>query len=112
MKRILEKLLVVSLMFIATLSIAMSNTTSLTYADDTSSKNSPNPISNCTPFLGMKPWNCGLEEWKEEVAEDGSVRSTIKSNNYQIIENIAEDGVTIVGYVALGYRETGKDRTT
>ena len=88
MKKILGKIIVACLMLVATLSLTTSLTANSAFADD---KNVECPNT----FLGMKPWDCGLKSW--------DIEGNIKDNIFKIIENIGEDGVTIVGYVALGF---------
>ena len=89
MKKILEKIVVACLMLVAAFSLITSFTTNQAYAAAPTYK-------PCTyTFLGMKSWDCNLEDWNQE--------DNIKKNIRQIIENIGEDAVTIVGYVALGF---------
>lgn len=88
MKKILEKIVVACLMLVAAFSLTTSLTTNSAFADDQNTE-CPNT------FLGMKPWDCGLKSW--------DIEGNIKKNIFKIIENIGEDGVTIVGYVALGF---------
>ena len=92
MKKILSKLFVAVLMLVATLSITTSLSTSQTYATN---QGPQTQSGNCTQFLGMNSWNCGLKDW--------NVEGNIKENIQKIILNIGDAGVTIVGYVALGF---------
>ena len=93
MKKILSKVFVACLMIIATLTLTTSLTTSSTHATDNNANNTD--TSTCNYFLGMVSWDCDLDTWNEE--------GHIKENIYQIIVNIGEDGITIAGYVALGF---------
>ena len=89
MKKLLGKLVVACLMIVATFTLITSLTTSQTYATNAQ------PTSNCNTFLGMNSWDCGLDDWNTE--------SNIKTNIEKIIMNVGDAGVTIVGYVALGF---------
>ena len=93
MKKILGKIIVACLMLVAAFSLTASLTINQTYATDSQTPTSNE--QNCRYFLGMKSWDCGVEKWDEE--------KYIKDNIRKIIENVGEDGVTIVGYVALGF---------
>lgn len=89
MKKILEKIVVACLMLVAAFSLITPLTANQAYADAPTYK-------PCTyTFLGMKSWDCDLKSW--------DIEDNIKGNIRQIIMNIGEDGVTIVGYVALGF---------
>ena len=89
MKKILEKIVVACLMLVAAFSLITPLTANQAYADAPTYK-------PCTyTFLGMKSWDCDLKSW--------DIEGNIKKNIFKIIENIGEDGVTIVGYVALGF---------
>lgn len=89
MKKILEKIVVACLMLVAAFSLITPLTINQAYADAPTYK-------PCTyTFLGMKSWDCDLKSW--------DIEGNIKKNIFKIIENIGEDGVTIVGYVALGF---------
>ena len=89
MKKIIEKLVVACLMIVAAFTLITSLTTNQTYAVNSQ------PAGNCNTFLGMNSWNCGLGDW--------NVESNIKTNIEKIIMNVGDAGVTIVGYVALGF---------
>ena len=93
MKKILSKLFVAVLMLFATLSITTSLSTSQTYATNQGPQTQQS--GNCTQFLGMNSWNCGLLDW--------NIEGNIKENIQKIILNVGDAGVTIVGYVALGF---------
>ena len=51
--------------------------------------------TNCNHFLGLTPWNCGIEDINDE--------STLKAGIWKIVTNISIDITVIATYLVLGY---------
>lgn len=52
--------------------------------------------SNCDEFLGISPWDCGIES-------DINSEESLKSNIWKIAVNIAKDIAVIAAYLVIGY---------
>ena len=97
MKMFLKKILVAMVMMVSVFGVTGVLQPETAYAaPDAETSSGTENAANCRDFLGMKSWDCGIDEgWKNE--------NVLISNIKLIATNIFNDMLVIAMYLALGF---------